>query len=95
MLSDGVLRCAVRENVGGKLRTSYYEKKGPIACVESTSAATIFPEDENRCLVFHVDESQEQTREILRAVGEAAVSGGVNVYPIAIFTTHCSACLAL
>lgn len=74
MISDGVLRCAVAENVDGKMTTTMYEKPGPIAFIETTSAANIFAEDENRCLVFHLDESEEQTQRIIEAAALSAAS---------------------
>lgn len=72
MISDGVLRAAVTEIVDGRPQTFTYEKPGPIAYIESTSAATIFSEDANRCLIFHVDESESQTRQIISAAARSA-----------------------
>src|SRR5207244_3938479 len=71
-LSDKVLRAVVTETIDGRLQAVPFEKKGPISYVESTSAATVFAEDANRCLVLHVDEDERQTRAIIAAAARAA-----------------------
>lgn len=45
---------------------------GPIAFMESTTAANIFDEDANRVLRLGTDESEQQTARIIRAQAEAA-----------------------
>jgi hypothetical protein len=51
MISDGKLTAVVTEKIDGRMQTARYEKPGPIAFAESTSATTIFAEDLNRCIV--------------------------------------------
>lgn len=72
MLADGVLRSVVTEQISGRQVAKPFEKRGPIAYVESTSAATIFSEDANRCLLLHTDESEDQTRRIIASSARRA-----------------------
>lgn len=48
-------------------RTEHIHKSGPIAYVESTTAAELFEEDANRCLILQPDDRPEQTRRIMQA----------------------------
>lgn len=76
MISDGVLRAVVTETVDGRLAATPFEKRGPIAFIESTSATTIFAEDLNRCIILDTDESEGQTRNIIVAAALAAAGRG-------------------
>lgn len=88
MISDGVLRSQTVETVDGRLRTVAYEKQGPNAFIESTSAPRIFSEDANRCIVFHVDESEAQTRAVVRAMAEASADTGPDATGLVIGMHH-------
>lgn len=75
MLSSGVLRKMVPvKGVDGRQTTEVIESRGPIAFVESTTLGSIFDEDLNRCVLIHTDETESQTRRIMRA--EAVKAGG-------------------
>jgi hypothetical protein len=54
----------------GKFKAVKVEQEGPIAFVQTTTLASrlIFPEDRNRALLFNIDDSQEQTREIINQI---------------------------
>jgi hypothetical protein len=67
MISGGILRKWLPVKSGDTLETVLIESEGPIAFVESTTLDHIFDEDRNRCVLIHTDESEEQTRRILRA----------------------------
>lgn len=67
MISGGILRKWLPVKNGDKLETVRIESQGPIAFVESTTLDHIFDEDRNRCVLLHTDESESQTRRILRA----------------------------
>jgi hypothetical protein len=88
MLSDGVLRYIVTEQIDGRLQSIPFEKRGPIAFIESTSASTIFAEDANRCLILHADESQEQTQRIIRAAAEQAAASPIAVEELIVPVHH-------
>src|SRR5439155_7145146 len=76
MISDGKLRAVVTETIDGRLKATPFEKRGPIAFIESTSAATIFGEDLTRCLILDTDESPDQTKSIISAAAQSAADGG-------------------
>jgi hypothetical protein len=50
-------------------QTVNVERRGPIAYAESTTAGSIFEEDLNRMLQVYVDESAEQNRRVVKAIG--------------------------
>jgi hypothetical protein len=69
MLSSGKLSKLMPEKgEGGKIETSTIEQEGPIAFIESTTLATVFEEDANRCLLLVTDERDEQTRRIISQI---------------------------
>jgi len=66
MLAAGRLSKMMPIKIGGEIRTVLIEQPGPIAFVESTTAARIFEEDANRCVLLSTDERRGQTKTILR-----------------------------
>ena len=50
----------------GDLETKTYQVKGPVAPFLTTTASEVDPELQNRCLLFAIDESREQTQAIHR-----------------------------
>lgn len=64
MLSHGYITKALV--VEGKTR--HIRQDGPICYSETTTKATVFDEDLNRCVQLWVDASEEQTRRVLEAV---------------------------
>jgi hypothetical protein len=48
-------------------KTEFIQQEGPVAFVETTTAKTIFVEDLNRCLQVYPDETETQTKRILKA----------------------------
>lgn len=67
----------LRDPVSGKMQTFCIEVEGPVSVMESTTNPDINPENENRCIILHVDESSEQTVRIHLAQRRAATFGGV------------------
>jgi len=86
MLSDGFLTLLVPMKIGDEMQTVRIRRPGPIAYVESTSAANVFAEDLNRCLELRIDESPEQTRRIVQAAAADAAGGGID--PQTIVPAH-------
>lgn len=76
MLSAGRLTKMMPMKVGGEIVTVTIEQEGPIAFVESTTAARVFEEDANRCILLSTDERRSQTRTIMRRLALHA-SGAV------------------
>jgi hypothetical protein len=66
MLAAGRLSKMMPVKLGGEIKTVMIEQPGPIAFVESTTAARIFEEDANRCILLSTDERRNQTKTILR-----------------------------
>jgi DNA primase len=66
MLSAGRLTKMMPMKVGGEIQTVLIEQEGPIAFVESTTAARVFEEDANRCILLSTDERRSQTKTIMR-----------------------------
>jgi hypothetical protein len=52
----------------GQFVTKHIEQEGPIAYVETTSAAKVFEEDANRCLTLFTDERPGQTKNIIETL---------------------------
>jgi DNA primase len=73
MVGSGVLRKAVTiKGPDGKPTTELIEQPGPIAFLESSTAAHINDEDSTRLLPLVTDESAEQTAKIVEAQRRAA-----------------------
>jgi hypothetical protein len=66
MLSAGRLTKMMPAKVNGEIVTVTIEQEGPIAFVESTTAARVFEEDANRCILLSTDERRLQTKTIMR-----------------------------
>jgi len=66
MLSGGRLTKLMPMKVAGEIQTVTIEQDGPIAFVESTTAARVFEEDQNRAILLTTDERRTQTKTILR-----------------------------
>ena len=76
MLAAGRLSKMMPVKLGGEIKTVMIEQPGPIAFVESTTAARIFEEDANRCILLSTDERRRQTTTILHRLA-LQVSGKV------------------
>jgi hypothetical protein len=72
MIESGRLSKAVPVKIGDRYQTDLIEQEGPIAFIETTTAAHIFDEDANRCLMLSTDEREDQTKRILAATGASA-----------------------
>jgi hypothetical protein len=70
MLSGGRLTKLMPVKVGGEIVTKSIVQEGPIAFIESTTLATIFNEDANRCLMLTTDERTEQTKRIVTSLAK-------------------------
>ncbi|MEK7996666.1 MAG: CHC2 zinc finger domain-containing protein [Planctomycetota bacterium] len=65
------LAVPIKDPSSGKIQTKQIEILGPIAYMESTTSATINPENANRNFEIFLDESDEQTRKIYVAQQKA------------------------
>lgn len=71
LLSDGTLRKLVTDTSGGAPKTIECVQEGPISYIESTTAGEIFAEDANRCLILSTNDSQDQTKAIVKRIAQA------------------------
>ncbi|VTR95139.1 Marine sediment metagenome DNA, contig: S01H1_S12690 (Fragment) OS=marine sediment metagenome GN=S01H1_43143 PE=4 SV=1 [Gemmata massiliana] len=72
MIEGGRLSKAVPLKDGDRIATRAIEQDGPIAYSESTTLSEVFAEDANRCLLLNTDETEQQTKRILRATAARA-----------------------
>ena len=71
LMSEGILRYPIAQKVGGKIVTVMVEKHGPVAFLVTTTRNMLNPENETRMLSLEVDDSEQQTKSVLRKVAEA------------------------
>lgn len=69
MIASGKLSKLMPTKTGNGIETLTIEQSGPIAFTETTTLTDIFEEDANRCLLLQTDETPEQTRRIIDALG--------------------------
>lgn len=89
MIASGELSkmVTVKAPDGKGFLTQHIRQPGPIAFIESTTAARIFDEDANRCLLLGTDELEEQTARIVREQARRG-SGIVSIDTGPIITRH-------
>lgn len=75
MLSERVLRKVMPQKTDDGIETIIIENPGPIAFIESTTLAEVFPEDANRALLLASDDGREQTRAVVRSIASRFASG--------------------
>ena len=87
MLSAGRLSKLMPIKEGGEIVSRMIEQEGPIAFVESTTAARVFEEDANRCIMLSTDERRLQTKTIMRRLALHA-SGAIQADTPRILALH-------
>ncbi len=89
MMSDGKLSLLVTvKGDDGKFKTELVERQGPIAFVESTTLATVFNEDANRCIQLHADERAEQTGKVKAQLAAHAEGAGDDAGRARVVAVH-------
>jgi hypothetical protein len=73
LMSEGKLRYPVVQKIEGELVTTMIQKDGPVAFLVTTTRNKLDPENETRMLSLEVNDTEEQTKAVLRKV--AAVVG--------------------
>ena len=82
LISEGKLRYPVVQKVEGQgLITVVVEKNGPVAFLVTTTKNALHPENETRLLSLEIDDSEKQTRAVLRKVAQVV---GLNHSGVAI-----------
>ena len=87
LLSEGRVIYETVEKIGGRLTPRRIEKEGPTGFITTTTKAGLHPENETRLLSLEVDDTPEQTMEVLKAhaEGENPKSGSQNPIDLAPF----------
>ena len=84
MQASGRLSKMITMKVGDEFQSMLIEQEGPIAFTESTTAATVLDEDQNRALYLASDEREEQTRRIVRGQAASRTTSSAQVQAIII-----------
>jgi len=84
LISSKKIRLAIplSDSDSGKLRTVEYEVEGPIALLFSTTKPAIHFENATRLVTLSLDESPEQTRQILEAQRRRHTIAGLEEKPV-------------
>jgi len=70
LLSEGKVRYETVEQVEGKMQSRLIEREGPTGLILTTTAVRLHPENETRLISVTVNDTTEQTRNVLRALAE-------------------------
>jgi len=70
LISEGRIMRQVTVRAGSGFRTEQYETKGPVACISTTTEHSLAVDDETRHVSIWIDESEEQTRRIIKKEAE-------------------------
>src|ERR687889_685576 len=70
LLSEGRLRYEVVEKTSEGLKPRLIEREGPTGLIVTTTAVKLHPENETRLLSLAVNDTREQTRDVLAALAE-------------------------
>lgn len=70
LLSEGRVAYETVEKIKGRLTPRRIEKEGPTGFITTTTRAGLHPENETRLLSLEVDDTPEQTKEVLKAHAE-------------------------
>lgn len=72
LLSEGCIRYATVESTEKGLHDKVITHEGPTGLILTTTKASLHPENETRMLSLTVTDTQEQTREVFRAIADEA-----------------------
>ena len=78
LMSEGKLTYPVVQKINGQLVTTIITKRGPVCFMVTTTKAALHPENETRMLSLEIDDSEEQTRRVLKKLAETT---GKNMKP--------------
>ena len=78
LMSEGKLTYPVVQKINGQLVTTIITKHGPVCFMVTTTKAALHPENETRMLSLEIDDSEEQTRRVLKKLAQTT---GKNMKP--------------
>jgi hypothetical protein len=70
LMSAGRIDYPTAQKVGDQIVTVTITKQGPVAFMVTTTKAKLHPENETRMLSLEIDDSERQTKDVLRKVAE-------------------------
>jgi hypothetical protein len=70
LLSEGRLRYETVESTAEGIKSKLIEREGPTGLIVTTTAVKLHPENETRLLSIPVNDTPEQTRQVLRALAD-------------------------
>src|SRR5262249_34293774 len=70
LMSEGRIRYPVAQKVGKDIKTVIIDKTGPVAFMVTTTKNKLHPENETRMLSLEIDDTEHQTKEVLRKVAK-------------------------
>ncbi len=73
LMSEGRIRHAAAQKVGGEIITVMIDKEGPVAFLVTTTRNKLHPENETRMLSLEIDDSENQTKKVLDKVAQTAL----------------------
>ena len=70
LISEGRIRHNSPVKIGNNIVTRTVEKEGPVAFVVTTTKGKLHPENETRLLSLEIDDTERQTKAVLKKVAE-------------------------
>lgn len=81
LLSEGRLRYETVESTAEGIKSKLIEREGPTGVILTTTAVNLHPENETRMLSVPVTDTQEQTRQVLRALAAEDEQDAPDLFP--------------
>ena len=75
LLSEGCIRYVTVESTDDGLRPRLIERQGPTGLITTTTSISLYPENETRWFCVEVDDTPEQTRNVLKAIATSVNQG--------------------
>ena len=70
LISEGRIRHSVPAKIGKEIITQTVEKEGPVSFIVTTTKGKLHPENETRLLSLEIDDTEKQTKAVLKKVAE-------------------------
>jgi hypothetical protein len=81
LISEGRLKHLSVQKIGNELMPQTIEKEGPVAFFVTTTRNALHPENETRLLSLEIDDSEKQTRAVLRKVAQVEGLNCIHLVP--------------
>jgi hypothetical protein len=70
LISEGRINHVTPQKIGDQIVSVTIQKEGPVAFLVTTTKAKLHPENETRMLSLEIDDTEKQTKNVLRKVAE-------------------------